>query len=132
MAKKSFVVWGLALCLLAVVAVSAQPKTGTDFYVGYRAAYAKATNMEALFPFISKEMRAKFDATPKDQRQMMFSMMKEIDGITDVKVVKETPKGDGAVLDVTGIGPDKKPVKGTVNLVKEAGAWKLQVENWEM
>ena len=61
----------------------------------------------------------------------MWDMMKEMDP-KEVKVVKETATPAGATLDLTGIGADKKPVTGTAELVKEAGAWKMVRENWKI
>ena len=60
----------------------------------------------------------------------MFEMMKMMGAITNVKVVKETPSATGATLDVTALDPDKKPTKGTIDVVKEGGAWKIGSESW--
>jgi hypothetical protein len=51
--------------------------------------------------------------------------------MTGVKVLKETPTATGATLDVEGVGEDKSKQTGTVTLVKEAGAWKVDKESWK-
>ena len=47
-----------------------------------------------------------------------------------VKVVKEAPTATGATLSVEGMSPDKKKATGTVDMVKENGAWKVGKESW--
>ena len=68
--------------------------------------------------------------TPAGERAKMFEMMKMVGAITNVKITKETPTATGATLDVTALDPDKKPAKGTIEIVKEGGAWKLGEETW--
>ena len=41
-------------------------------------------------------------------------------------------KGDGYVLDLTAVGPDKKPATGTADVVMEGGAMKMGKESWKM
>jgi hypothetical protein len=45
-------------------------------------------------------------------------------------VTKETATPTGATLTLTGVGMDKKPIKGTADLVKEGGVWKVDTETW--
>jgi hypothetical protein len=106
------------------------PQTPSEFYLEYRAAYTKATAIEQLLPYMSKDGRAKVDATPKAQRPDMFKLLKAMDDITGVKVVKETKSGEDYELEVQGVDGQKKPAKGTAKIVKEGGAWKLDSENW--
>jgi hypothetical protein len=44
---------------------------------------------------------------------------------------KETKAGDGVSLTVEGIGPDGKKTTGTVEILKEGGAWKVGNESWQ-
>jgi hypothetical protein len=103
--------------------------TGTDFYMGYLKTFGKATSIDELLPFMSKQRVAQVKGTPADERAMMFEMIKEM-GAKDVKVVKETPSATGATLETTGSDPSGGAMKGTVTLVKEAGAWKIDKEAW--
>ena len=121
-----------ALMLFTPVASAQKPATSaTQFYMDYRAAWSKATSIDALLPYLSKDGRADIEATPKDKRQMMFDMMKMMGNMTNVKVVKETKQGDGYLLDLTATSPDKKPMAGTAEIVMEGGAMKLKKETWK-
>ena len=87
--------------------------------------------MDTILPFMDKESRGKYEATPKDQRQPMFEMLKAMSP-TNVKVVKETKTGAGYTLDLAGVDADKKTVTGTAEIVMEGGAMKLKGENWTL
>jgi hypothetical protein len=108
----------------------AQTQTASQFYMTYRAAFDKAKKVEDLFPFMAKKNIDQVNQTPPADRAKMFEMMKMMGAITDVKIVKETKTATGATLDVTALDSDKKPAKGTVEIVKEGGAWKLGGETW--
>jgi hypothetical protein len=123
-----------ALMLLALpVAAQKAPQTATQFYMEYHDAWVKAKSMDTLLPYMDKVSRGQYDSTPKDQRQPMFQMMKAMGGqMSNVKVAKETKKGDGYVLDLTAMGPDKKPATGSAEIIMEGGAMKLKSESWKM
>ena len=123
-----------ALMLLALpVAAQKAPQTATQFYMEYRDAWVKSKSMDPLLPYMDKVSRGQYDSTPKDQRQPMFQMMKAMGGqLSNVKVTRETKKGDVYVLDLTAMGPDKKPATGTAEVIVEGGAMKIKRENWKM
>jgi len=108
----------------------AQTQTASQFYLAYRSAFDKAKKIDDLFPYLSKKTLDQVNQTPAADRAKMFEMMKMMAAITDVKITKETPTATGATLDVTALDPDKKPTKGTIEIVKEGGAWKLGGETW--
>ena len=110
--------------------VAAQTQTASQFYLAYRTAFDKAKKIDDLFPYMSKENIDKVNQTPAGDRAKMFEMMKMVGAISAVKVVKETKTATGATLDVQALDPDKKPTKGTIEVVKEGGAWKLGGESW--
>ena len=112
--------------------VAAQTQTASQFYMAYRTAFDKAKKIDDLFPFMSKENLDKVNQTPAAERAKMFEMMKMMGTITQVKIVKETKTATGATLDVQALDPDKKPTKGTIEVLKEGSAWKLGGENWSM
>jgi hypothetical protein len=125
----------VAALMLLALPVHAQKanQTATQFYMEYRDAWTKSKSMDALLPYMSKDVKTQYEATPKEQRQPMFEMMKGMGSqITNVKVVKETKKGDGYVLDLSAVGPDKKPATGTADIVMEGGAMKMGKESWKM
>jgi hypothetical protein len=122
----------MAALMLLAFPVSAQKagQTATQFYVEYRAAWEKAKTMDPLMPYMSKESKAQYEATPKAQRQPMFEMMKSFGALSNVKVVKETKTPSGYTLEMTGVNSEKKPARGTAEIIMEDGAMKLKKESW--
>ncbi len=116
-----------AAFIVAALPVAAQPKTGTQFYGEFRAAWVKAKGFNDMLPWMSKGEREKVAAITPEQQKSLWDLNKQMD-MRDIKVVKETPTATGATLDITGIGPDNKTVKGIVKLVKEGGTWKWDGE----
>src|SRR5262245_34685245 len=125
--------WFAASLILTVgmlPALQAQTETATQFYQRYLAAFAKANTIDEILPFMSAENRKQAEATPKDERDKMFGMIKILSH-TDVKVLKEERAADGkTVLSVEGIDGDKQKGTGKVTLVKEGSAWKIGQESW--
>jgi hypothetical protein len=125
-----FVVFSM---LLALPATAQKPEqTPTQFYNEYRAAWMKTTSMNTLLPYVSKDSRAQYETTPQEQRQPMFTMMKEMATVTDFKVVRETKTASGYTLELSGTRPENKPATGTAEIVVEGGALKLKKESWNM
>ena len=119
--------------LLALPAAAQKPgQTATQFYNAYRTAWVQSKTMDTLLPYVSKESRAQYETTPTEQRQPMFKRMKELGTLTNVKVVKETKTPNGYVLELTAVGPKKKPATGTAEIVIEGGAMKLKKESWNL
>jgi hypothetical protein len=120
-----------ALMLFAPpLAAQKAAQTATQFYMQYRDVWQKAKSIDPILPYLGKDSRAEIEATPKDKRQMMFDMMKMMGNMSNVKVVNETKQGDGYMLDLTATSPDKKPMKGTAEIIMEGGAMKLKKETW--
>ena len=119
---------GLALTFAVPAMAGAEqaPQSATEFYQAYRKAFAKAQKIEDLLPMMAASRRKQMEKTPADERNMMFGMLKEMTAEQgEVKVLKETATATGAELAVQA-----KDGKGTVTLVKESGAWKLDKESW--
>jgi hypothetical protein len=123
---------GLALCAAALVVASlaAQTKTASQFYMDYRVAFDKATKIDDVLPYMSKQRVDQVAATPADERAKMFEMIKMMGTLTEVKVLKEAKSADGATLTVEALDPDKKKTTGTIKVIKEGGAWKIDGESW--
>ena len=85
--------------------------------------------MPSLLPLMSKSVRAKVEATPKEERAKMFEFLKEMSKMSGVKVVKETKNADGVMLTVEGV-QDKEQRVGQIQIVKEDGKWKMGRESW--
>jgi hypothetical protein len=125
----------LALLSLSVPAM-AQPaasyKNGAEFYMAYRAAFAKAKSIDELLPWMDKERRDQIGKTPAGDKKEMFGMIKAFDDHINLKVVKETPTATGAELQVEGISAaEKSKATAVIKLAKEGGAWKLSEESWK-
>ena len=131
---KSYRVVSLTVALCAALALfaplAAQTKTASQFYMDYRAAFDKATKIDDVLPYMSKERADQVAATPADERAKMFEMIKMMGTLTEVKVLKEAKSADGATLTVEALDPDKKKTTGTIKVIKEGGAWKLDGESW--
>jgi hypothetical protein len=105
-------------------------QTGAQFYLQYRAAFEKAEAIEELLPFMSAARRKQIESEPPADRKETFDMIKMFDTTTGIKVVKETKTADGATLDVTGVD-EGTPRAGTITLVREGTAWKIDRESWK-
>ena len=117
----------LAIAVPTLAGAGQTSQSASDFYQAYRKAFAKAQKMEDLLPFMAAGRRKQMEGTPADERTMMFGMLKEMTAEQgDVKIVKETATANGAELAV-----EAKDGTGTVTLVKEGGAWKLDKESWK-
>ena len=123
---------GFALCAAAVLvsSLAAQSKTASQFYMDYRVAFDKATKIDDVLPYMSKQRVDQVAATPADERAKMFEMIKMMGTLTDVKVLKEAKSADGATLTVEAVDSDKKKTTGTIKVIKEGGAWKIDGESW--
>lgn len=121
-----------AIAMLAAQgnASGADATSATSFYMQYRTAWNEAKSMDTVFPYLVKQVRTEYDATPQPQRQPMFDAMKTAGALRDVKVVRETKKGDAFALDLTATTRDNKPAKGVAEIVIEDGAMKVKSEHW--
>jgi len=119
--------------LVTSLAVAQSPTMSpSSTYLGYRTALQKATKLDDLRPWFSKDGIARLDAMPTDQRAMMLGMVKDMSSaITNVRVVKETITGDRAELQVEGTDTgNKATTKAVVEIVREGGTWKFVKERW--
>ena len=110
--------------------VLAQTRTASQFYTTYRVAFDKATTIDELLPLMSKKTNDQVAETPVAERGKAFELIKMMGAVTDVKILKEAKTADGATLTVEALDSDKKKTTGTVKVVKEGGAWKLDSESW--
>ena len=135
--SRLFATCTLLLAVLAMAVPSqAQPaasyKNGAEFYMAYRAAFAKAKAIDELLPWMDKTRRDQIAKTPAGDKKEMFGMIKAFDDHINLKVVKETPSATGAELQVEGLSAaDKSKATAVIKLVKEGGAWKLSEESWK-
>lgn len=107
-----------------------QTQTPAQVYLAYREAFAKATSLEALQPFLSASLVAKVSATPQAERPKLLGTLKMLADVYQVHVTGETDLPDTHILIVDGVDGADKPMRGTVELVKEPSGWKLVKESW--
>lgn len=105
---------------MAAARTSPQTKAYMDFLKA-----VQKEDLGALRKLMTKEQAKNLDAP---DAKKMLSMIKAM-AATDVKVLKVVEKGDSAELTVSG-KQDGAPASGTVTMVKEDGAWKVQNEDW--
>lgn len=120
----------LAMSGLGTVAAQTPATTASAFYMQYRAAFDKATKIEDVLAYMAASNKAEVEATPADQRAKMFEIIKMMNALTGVKVIKETRTADGATLTVEALNSEKEKTTGIVEMVKENGAWKVGKESW--
>ena len=131
--------WHRAVSLIAALCaavalltpLAAQTKTASQFYMDYRTAFDKATKIDDVLPYMSKQRADQVAATPADERAKMFEMIKMMGALTEVKILKEAKTLEGATLTVEALDPEKKKTTGTVKVIKEGDAWKLDGESWK-
>jgi hypothetical protein len=119
-----------ALALATTAAQAQGDQSATQFCLAYRAAFAKATKVDDLLPYMSKARRAEIEKTPAGERAKMFAFIKELDTVTQIKVIKEAKSANGVTLSAEGVDGDKNKSTGTIDVVREDGAWKLGKESW--
>ena len=120
----------LLLLLLLSVTVSAQSQTPSQVYLAYREALTKATTLEALQPYLATSVVNQVAATPATDRPKVLDTLKTLSAVFQIRVTAETDTPDGHVLIVDGVDGGDRPVRGTVDLVKEADHWKIVKESW--
>jgi len=120
----------LGVAAAFLTSVTAQTKTASQFYMDYRVAFDKATKIDDVLPYMSKQRADQVAATPADERAKMFEMIKMMGTLTEVKILKEAKTAEGATLTVEALDPEKKKTTGTIKVIKEGGTWKLDGESW--
>ena len=120
----------IALCAVSLSAQTTE-KTASQFYTEYRAAFDKAKKVEELLPYMSAQRRKQVESTPAAERAKMFEAIKIMGALSSVKITKEARTGDGATLSVDALDSDKAKTTGTITLVKEGGAWKVDKESFK-
>ena len=107
----------------------AQPKTDgpLELYKKYVEVLAKATSLDELLPYYTKELREGLGKMPSEMKGNYLKMNKRV--LKDLKVTKETVGADKAVFEMTATA-DGQLSYGKVTLVKEEGSWRLDDDAW--
>ena len=120
----------LIAVLLASSTLAAQSQTPAQVYLAYREALTKATTLEALQPYLATAVVAQVTATPVPERPKVLDTLKTLSAAFQIRVTAETDTPEGHVLIVDGVDGGDRPIRGTVDLVKEADHWKIVKESW--
>lgn len=127
------IVMAIALVIGAPGATRAQPSPDDgpfETYAAYLAALQSARTIEDLAPWLAASSRAMIDETPADERPMLFGMLQAMGAnLKDVELSGVTVDGAKASLDVTA-SLDSSAMAGTIKLVREDGAWRIESEGW--
>jgi hypothetical protein len=130
--RSLFALGFLAATLMTSATPAMAQKTATQFYMEYQAAFAKAKTIDDILPFMAKARVDEVKSTPAADRAKMFEFVKMMAAEhKNVKVAKETKTATGYTLDVTATTADKTPATGTVEIVNEGGAMKINRESWK-
>jgi hypothetical protein len=109
-------------------------ESASEFYMRWRSTVLSAKTVDELATFFDADTLEQFEMEPEPAKSDTLPMMKRLyQQQNDVKVVKETTTPHGVTLSLEAVDSDKKPLVGTVNVVKENGAWKMTnaVERWK-
>ena len=105
-------------------------KSASQFYTEYRAAFEKAKTIDEILPYMSANRRKQVEATPAGERKKMFEFIKMMGTLSNVKIVKEARTDAGATLTVEALDSDKAKTTGTITVVNESNAWKIEKESF--
>ena len=119
-----------ALTVVSGFAAGQTTETATQFFLKYRAAFDKAKTIDELLPYMASEVRKQIEATPAAERPKMFELVKLMSSYTDLKVTNEQRTETGATLTAEALDSTKAKSIGTIQVIKEGGAWKIAKESW--
>jgi hypothetical protein len=118
------------LSVLASLAAGAQSKSDDPVavYKEYLGVLAKATTLDPLLPYFTRELADGMRKMPKDMQGNYLKMNKRV--VNDLKVTKQTVAAARAELEMAATDAGGQALTGTATLVKEGGAWKVDDFAW--
>ena len=100
------------------------------FYKRYLIALEKAAKIEDLLPLLAPRIRDEIGKMPKAERATVFEVIKEFRGSAEnMAFVNEERTATGITLTVRAT-QGKSQGTGTIQLVREDDAWKLERDAW--
>jgi hypothetical protein len=99
-----------------------------EFYKGYLAVLAKATALDQLLPYYTKDLADGLRKMPKEMQGNYLKMNAR--SLSDLKVVKQTVTATKAEYQLTAKTPSGAVTTGGATLVKQGGTWKVENEAW--
>jgi hypothetical protein len=131
--KLAAVLFALAMATTAAAQTAAPAKTASEYFLQRHKAMSTAKSIEDLRPYMDADQEKEMDKAPKDEQEMGVKMISGMYAeITDVKVVKETAKGNVYTLDLTATeATNKTEGTGTVEISKDEAGWHVDSEVWK-
>ena len=99
-----------------------------EFYKGYLAVLAKATSLDELLPYYTKDLADGLRKMPKEMQGNYLKM--NVRALSDLEVTKQTVTATRADFQMAAKTPKGTETTGSATLVKERGAWKVDNEAW--
>jgi hypothetical protein len=120
----------LVAFLITASGSAAQPNAVDPLsaYKEYLAVLAKATTLEPLIPYYTKELGDGLRKMPKDMQANYLKANKRV--ISDFKVTKQQIGADKASFQLSGKDSAGQDLTGTADLVKEGSVWKVDDWTW--
>ena len=116
---------------LGLTAEGAGPvKTPFEVYKAYLEVFSKATSLDAVLPYYSKEFRGLLEKQAASEREAYFKNNIAKENLTEIKVTKDRTEGSKAVLEMTANTGDGRTATGSATLLKEGGEWKIDEDAW--
>jgi len=108
-------------------------ETPTQFYLRYRATVPTASHVDQVMALLSSDIAQEFKAAPPAERVGLDDIKKMYGLFTNVKVMKEEGTPNSVTLSLGGFSTaDNRQAAGTVQVVKEGGAWRTAgLERWK-
>lgn len=121
------------LCSLlpaAPAAAQARARGPAEAYLAAVAVVRRAKGFDPILPHLSAQYRSDVENQDDAGRQSFFAYFKASLAQTDVVILKETVEGDVAALEASGRDAAGGRVVGTIEMVREDGAWRLDDYTW--
>lgn len=97
-------------------------------YKEYLGVLAKATTLDPLLPYFTKELADGMRGMPKEMHENYLKMNKRV--VNDLTVTKQTVTATEADLEMAAKDAAGQSLTGTATLVKEGGVWKIDDFAW--
>jgi hypothetical protein len=127
----------IGLTLVVAVSVVLSPRVAEsqakatdplEAYKEYLGVLAKATSLDPLLPYFTKELSDGYRKMPTDMQGNFLKMNKRI--VSDLKVTKQSVTANKADFQLTAKDSDGNAVTGSATLIKEGGVWKIEDFAW--
>jgi hypothetical protein len=115
---------------LVSTALAAQAKSDDPVavYKEYLGVLAKASTLDPLLPYFTKELADGMRKMPADMHANYLKMNKRV--VNDLQVTRQTATATRADLEVAGKDAAGQSLTGTATLLKEGGAWRIEDFTW--